>query len=588
MSGDLGDDATVDVPGPRARARDALRASLAAVRGLRRDEIGKLVGLVSAAVCGVLVNVYSARHYSRWDVTVERRYTLSEATKTTLRELHGPVEIWVMLGSQEPLRQSVTQILASYSAEAPSLVVKMVDPDKDVLALEDLKKRFKIEAGRSEDGHVLTDAVIVVANGERRWFLDTTDLYEASAKDDTKVRPREEEALTLAIRNVVRAGERARLCFAEGHGEASTQDASERGLFFLKTVLEKDNFEVTSVDTVKPNVAEPFKGCSVVIVPGPRGAYTPDESNRLRTYLLTGGSALLALGPTPTDKGIEPTGLDEVAMPFGVRIGASIVIETEKDRVLPDSYGVRFFASPRPHAVTGGLVPRDEREVPRMLVQLTRPLYHHGAEGVPIAADLAVSSAESFGLSVVDGAATWTKTPDKRPSDPSGPFVVAMAAERAKIATSDPHGPRLVVLGASTALVEANFREPWALRGTALLVENSLAWLATKPEILDIPPRAEVAAGVRITEESRSEVRRYVIVFMPLAVALLGLAVGFRRRSTEGRAYVPKDGTNGGKKTPKRARAKSKPKGNANPDGGHESGPEPAREAAKDDSPGSE
>ena len=55
-----------------------------------------------------------------------------------------------------------------------------------------------------------------------------------------------------------------------------------------------------------------------------------------------------------------------------------------------------------------------------------------------------------------------------------------------------------------------------------------------KPEILDVPQKPEVSAGMRINEESRSEVRRYVLVFMPLAAALLGIAVALRRRSTEG------------------------------------------------------
>jgi hypothetical protein len=97
------------------------------------------------------------------------------------------------------------------------------------------------------------------------------------------------------------------------------------------------------------------------------------------------------------------------------------------------------------------------------------------------------------------------------------------------------------VLGASTSLLEANFREPWALRGTALMVESAISWLATKPEIVDVPARDPLPAGVRISEEARSEVRRYVMVFMPLAAGLLGLAIGFRRRATEGREHVRKD-----------------------------------------------
>jgi len=537
------------------RPRALLGRAVAELRALRGEEVAKLVALLAAAVIGVLINVYSARHYTRWDVTGDKRYTLADATKTTLHELREPVEVWVLLGSQEPLKQSVTQILTAYEAESRNVVVKPVDPDKDVLALEDLKKRFKIEAGRAEDGHVLTDAVIVVARGEKRWFIASTDLYEASDKDDTKVRPREEEALTLAIRNVVREGERTRLCFTEGHGEASLQDGTERGLFFLKNVLEKDNFDVLSVDTSKPQNVEPYRGCAVVVVPGPRSAFTKDEANTLRTYAMTGGNVLLAVGPTPKEAGFEDTGLDAVVAPFGVRLGASLVVETEKDRVIPDSYGARFFAEARPHALTAGLLPRDEREPPRMLVSLARPLYPNVEAGAALAQPLASTSPLSFGLSGTDGAAAWTRTPEKGPKDTSGPFVVAMAAERAKVESSAAHGPRMVVIGASTALLEANFREAWALRGTAILVENAIAWLATKPEIVDIPARAEVAAGMRITEESRAEVRRYVVVLMPLAVGLLGLAIGLRRKSTEGRPYAGAAGAKGGE--PKK-RAKSR------------------------------
>jgi hypothetical protein len=78
-------------------------------------------------------------------------------------------------------------------------------------------------------------------------------------------------------------------------------------------------------------------------------------------------------------------------------------------------------------------------------------------------------------------------------------------------------------------------------RGAALLVESALSWLAAKPEIVDIPERAAVPAGIRITEESRSEITRYVLVYMPLAAGLLGIAVALRRRSTEGapRARAP-------------------------------------------------
>jgi hypothetical protein len=109
-----------------------------------------------------------------------------------------------------------------------------------------------------------------------------------------------------------------------------------------------------------------------------------------------------------------------------------------------------------------------------------------------------------------------------------------MASERPKIGPSAGHGPRLVVLGSGLALHSENWTQPRSLRGMAFLVENAISWLTAQPAVVDVPERPAVAAGIRITEESREQVRSYVLIYMPLAAALLGVAVALRRRSTEG------------------------------------------------------
>ncbi len=516
-------------------ARALFSRALAPLAKASRAELVGVVGMLAATLVAVFANVYAGRHYSRWDVTENRRYTLSEATKATLRDLPDRVEIWVLLGGADPLHQSVAQLLESYRAETSRLDVKYVDPDRDTLLLEDVRKRFKIETGRTEDGHVVADAVVIVALGDRRWFLTPMDLYEASEKDDRQVRPREEQALTLALRNVT-SGERARLCFTEGHDEMSLRDGTEKGLFFLKNLLEKDNYEPVTIDTRRPDVHEPFKGCQVVVVAGPRGAFTKDEASRLRSHLLLGGSLFVAVGPVPARaRGVEPTGLDEVLAPFGVALVDAAIIEKDGERALPDSGGVRFHAEPRPHGTTSGLLRTEERDAPRILLGLSRPLKHVMPEGAALGVELLITSPKAFGKVSLEGAATWASDPQPGPGDLPGPQIVAMASERARLSPGAPHGPRAVVLGSATPLLESNFHEPWAVRGAALLVENAISWLASKPQILDVPERASVPAGLRISADDRGEVRRYVLVFMPLCAALLGLAVGLRRRSTEGR-----------------------------------------------------
>jgi hypothetical protein len=503
--------------------------------GLDAAQIASLAGVLAAFAIGAIVNVLSARHFTRWDWTTNHRYSLSPATKTTLHDLPDGVELWVLLGREDPLGQNVRQILVSYEAETDKLHVHYVDPDRDTLQLEDVRKRFNIQAGVTQDGHIATDAVIVVARGEKHWFLAPGDLFEVASAEDARARPREEQAITSAIRQVVRDTERARLCFTAGHGELSLAEGGRRGLAFLQEILVKDNYEPDTIDTTEPNAHEPFKGCAVVVVAGPRGDFSKDEEARLKTYLMEGGSLLAAISPinAANETGIVPVGLGDALAPFGIGFDEDLVFERDPAFVIPHSQDIRFFATVKPHPVTAALVRgEDTRDAPRTSVHFARSLKH--VAGGASAVDMLVSSDKAFGVTNVAGAAGWTEAPKKTDKDLAGPLVVAMASERPKTGPQAPHGPRVVVIGTGSVMIEENWREPAPLRGAAVLVENAISWLASKPEILDVPERAQVAAGMRISEESRSEVRRYVLLFMPLAVLLLGAAVALRRRSTEG------------------------------------------------------
>jgi len=505
-------------------------SSLSAGRGV---EMG---GVFGAIVLGVVINFLSARHFHRWDWTTGKRYSLTSPTLETLHGLGDPVDVWVLVGSGDPLEPSIKQMLTSYLAETDKINVHYIDPDRDAMALEDVRKRFRIETGRTSDGRVVTDAVIVVSRGERHWFLTTSDLFEVSAAEDTRAKPREEQAITSAIRNVL-AGEKPKLCFTTGHGEAPLKEGGDEGLLYLNDVLEKDNYLTVSVDTTAQDAHEPFAGCSVVIIAAPRAPFSKDETARLKTYLLLGGSAFVAASPIngSSDSGMTPLGLDDAFAPFGIAADDDMVLETDEKFVIPDTRGSRFIAQAKAHPVTAALAPggATTRDPPRIVVQLTRSLSHVGPEGAATAVDLLVSGKTSFAVSSIAGAADWRETPEKKPQDRPGPLTLAMASERPKLSPSAAHGPRLVVAGSGWLLLSRNWQEPAPVRGAALFVEDSISWLAAKPEVLDVPARPSVAAGIHITEESESQVARYVLLFMPLAVLFLAGAVAFWRRSTE-------------------------------------------------------
>lgn len=534
-----------------ARERKSESASSSKRFGLDGARAMALAGVVAAILLAAVVNLLVARHYTRWDWTKSKRYTLTPATITTLRGLEEPVDLWVLMGPADPLEQSVKQLLVAYQAETSRLQVRYVDPDRDTAALEDVRKKFKVDTGRTEDGHVVTDAILIAARGEKHWFVGASDMIEISNAEDGRAKPREEQAITAAIRNVL-GGEKAKLCFTSGHGELSLADPSAEGLGLLNDILQKDNYETATVDSTEPGAHEPFKDCTVVVIAGARAPFEKDEAARLRTYLLEGGNLLACLSPinASTENGMVSPGLEPALAPFGIALDEDMIFELDPKAVIPETRGIRFFAVPKPHAVTGGLVEdaTTAREPPRVMLNFARSLHHVSESGSAAAVDLLATSDKAFGVTSIAGAAEWTDIPDRKAKDLAGPLVVAMASERPKTSPSAPHGPRAVVVGTGSVVIQRNWAEPLPRRGAAVMVESAISWLAAKPAILDVPARPSIAAGMRITDESRKEIERYVLVFMPLAAALLGVGVWLRRRSTEGAPRAGKSGKSDARK----------------------------------------
>ncbi len=505
-------------------------------------QVLQLAGLVAAVVLAGVANVLAEHHFARWDWTRDKRWSISPATVETLHGLERTVDVWAIAGPADPLEQSLRQLLTAYQATTTRIDVHWIDPDRDAVQLLDLQHRFGLEAGRTEDGRVATDAIVVVSSGEKHWFLTPPDMFEAS-DDDKRAKPREERALTEAIRNVL-GGDLAKLCFTVGHGELSLEPGKDdrEWLGGLRDLLQKSNYELESVDTTAPEAHDPFEGCNVVVVAGPRTPFSSDETTRLRAWLLAGGNLFAAVGPleASTETGMAPAGLEAALDPFGIALDDDLVHELEPSAAIPETHGEGFFPSVRPHPVTVSLAGGDaSSHPPRVALFFARSLRHVTSADAPPVADLLVTGGGAYAKKSIVGAAQWTDAPARGEDDPAGPFVLAMASERPRIAPAL-HGPRVVVVGSRFALAEDNWRQPHALHGTAFFVDSAISWLASRPAMIDIPDRAEVSAGMRVSEQGRTEVRRYVIVLMPLAAVLLGIAVWSWRRSSENQPYEPK------------------------------------------------
>jgi hypothetical protein len=513
------------------------------VAGTRGVRWFTATGVLAAGVIAVCVNVLAHRFYKRWDWTESGLYTLSQATLETLHSLSDPVDVIVFLSASDPLSLSVQHMLSAYGAETKLLRPRFVDPDRSPAEFIALQKEYGINAGKTEDGRVVTDASLVIARGPQHWFV-TTEAMVVYDEKDNQARPVLEQALTEGIRNVL-SKEKTLVCFTTGHQEISADDGGPRGLAELKFRIQKDNYTTKVVDLVSPDKEETLEGCRVVVVPGPDVEFTPKAAQRLEAYFARGGNLLLLLNPVLDDGNrIRENGLSRVVALAGIELGGDFIVERDPQQRMPQGLGETYFATPKSHDVTAGLMNDD---TPKFRPIVTAAQSVRGTKD-SVAKPLLVTSQTAFSVKDIRPFVDEGHAVEKRAGDATGPFAVAMAAERPKAPDSkEKHGPRIVVVGTANLAFGQTFRDA-TLLGNRIFIESALSWLAAKPAIVEVPEKPSHPAGLSLTEDSLGEVLRYVLLYMPGAALVLGGIILMRRRSTERRSRRIAQGGQGPKK----------------------------------------
>lgn len=494
-------------------------------RALKWMSVG---GVFAAAVIAVCANVISHRFYRRWDWTSAGLYTLSQPTIETLHSLSEPVDVIVFLSASDPMSVSVEHMLSAYGAESKLLKPRYVDPDRSPAEFLALQKEYGIVAGKTEDGRVVTDASIVIAKGDRHWYVTTEDMVVYNDKDQQS-RPALEQALTEGIRNVL-SKEKTLVCFTTGHQEISADDGGPHGLAELKFRIQKDNYTTKTVDLVSPDKSETLDGCQVVIVPGPDVAVTESAAQRLEAYFSRGGNLFLLVNPVLDDGNrIRSSGLEHLAGLAGIELGQDFIVERDPELRMPQGLGETYFATPKPHDITRGLLDDDKPKVRPMITAAQSLRALPGSLAQP----LLTTSKDAFSVKDIRPFVEEGRAVEKRAGDASGPFTIAFASELPKPPGSkERHGQRMVVTGTANIAFCQSWRDA-TLLGDRLLVESALSWLAAKPSIVSVPEKPAHPAGLSLTEDSIAEVQRYVLLYLPGASLFFGVLILLRRRSVE-------------------------------------------------------
>lgn len=480
-----------------------------------------LVGLLSAFVITLELNVLVVRHYQRWDLSVAERFSISAATREFLASQSEPAEIVVLLGSTDPLLVDVRHVVDAYLEASPKLTARYIDPERNSAEFLALGKQVDVSADETSDGKIVAEAALVVRRGAQSWFVRAGELVAVDAEG--RRTPRLEAALTEALARV--GGQaRASACFVTGHGQKSIADFGPEGLSELARHLEHSNVSAREVDVERSS--HELSGCDLIALVAPARPLPASHVELLRAAVVEDANLLALVDPIVDGQGtISSPGLEVLLESNGAKLEPGFVLEQDARYRLPQGLGEAFVAQPLPHPLTRGLSPDEPRPLGRVIVQSVQPI-------VPVGSGSALlrASPDSLVLRRLDGVENPTTNSRNREREDTVLAIVSRAPR-----TNGKVERRAVIIGTSSFSDNTALRDP-ALYGSRVLLDRALAWTTARPASVSVPDARPLPAGLTLTEESLGALLRYVLVYLPLAAALSGAFVLVRRHQREQRA----------------------------------------------------
>jgi len=455
----------------------------------RRTSLGANAALLVFIFLGimVLVNFLSARHHHRFDVTADKRYSLSPQTLKILNGLDRDIVFAAFYKDGEG--QAITDLLQEYDYHCDRITFELIDPDRH--------PGKATQYGVSEYG----TTVAVCADRQERFAGST------------------EQDVTNAILKLTREGSKTVL-FLKGQGEKDPFSDERDGYATARKAIEGDNYEVRELLLMQEGVVP--GDCSALIIAGPRKEVLPHEEKAIADYAGKGGTVLFLLDPAPA------AGLEHLLRNWGVTAGPDVVVDVS-------GVGQLFGADEFMPVVTSF----GQTEITRgFALAAFFPFARSVTEDTAMEAEVHIEMlAETSPQSWAETGSIEDDIIYDEGQDRGGPVPLAVVvtsadcgqAEQGDFASADARpGPkiRLVVCGDSDFASNAYF----GLSGNGDLFLNMVSWLAEEEDLIAIRPKASGTRPLVMSLNQAQSVFWFVVVTIPAMVMIAGLSMWWRRR----------------------------------------------------------
>jgi ABC-type uncharacterized transport system len=459
------------------------------------------------------LNYIALNHAWRFDLTANRRHSLSAETRAYLTELERDVRIIVTIADDaddaelEQARRDITALLREYTYHTRNSTKGRIA----VRELDIYQHRREAEALGLEQ----PNQVILLSDRHRR-VLTLGDFY--TTRDLQREGFHGEATLTAALLDVSSA-EKKKIYFLSGHGEMRPDDVDRRrGLSDLRDELRQRNYEVAGLDlSLTRKIPD---DAALVVIASPQGPVKPFEELLLRDYLTTRAGRLIVL----LDPGVAH-GLENLTFDWGVIVYDNVIIDLDP-RSLTENNDPRLWNFTRDPAsgITDNLINNGMVAIVGPARVVSDDLGRSLDDGLSVKR-LIATSPEAWGETSYR-LKSFEYTPGQ---DLKGELGIMVISERLKPANLplSVRGGRLAVLG--TADLVSNDRI--ISIGNLNLFLATVNWAVERDNSLNIPARPIDRFQLALSAEELVRLRLGLLLGLPGLLAALGLVVYWTRRN---------------------------------------------------------
>jgi ABC-2 type transport system permease protein len=331
----------------------------------RKNKARDLIQLVLSIIVIMLLNFIGSFVFHRFDLTSEKRYTLSPATVEMLEDLDDVVFVRVYLEGEFPagfkrLRNETREMLDEFRAYAgDNIEYEFINPSADPVkkkreevyrqlymkGLNPTSLEVKDEDGTSQQ--IIFPGAIISYKG-RELPLQLLKAQRPGVSPD-QVLNNSVQALEYELANTIRKAGTAfkpKIAFIEGHGELDslhTASITESLLEYYEVERVAINGKVNSL-TERDTLGGSRNKYKAIIIAKPDSIFSKEDKFMIDQYVMNGGNVLWLIEPVYTNvdslrmKGAtmalpNDMKIEDQLFKYGVRVNSDVILDLECARI---------------------------------------------------------------------------------------------------------------------------------------------------------------------------------------------------------------------------------------------------------------